>query len=528
MSRLPGCERCPPSWVSTLEFRTILVRMPRPVGKGSLIFLVFCSGATSLAEEMSASRLLASFFGDSILVWANVIGLILIYLTAGYYLGGRYADKHANGWVLSNLTLLASAIVAATPFAAEPVMRLSIRAFESFSSGAYLGSFFSTLVLFAPSVILLGMVSPFAVRISLREISEAGSVAGSLYAVSTVGSIAGTFGAVLLAIPWAGTRNTFLLSAALLALASVVAGRRWVLSVLPLAMLAATFLPDTVKPAAGMIYEGESPYQYIQVVQLKNGDRLLEINEGWAVHSMYHPGRVLSGRYWDYPLVAPLLTSPDPPRTALIIGNAAGTTSSELSQVYPGVKIDGVELDPKVTMVGYRYFHMARPNLKTYNADGRYFLRTNHKKYDLIFIDAYRQPYIPFYLTTEQFFREVRQHLSRRGIAVINAGKTPTDRQVPEAIAKTMHTSFRGVYGVDTGPFNTTIMATVRPTGRRPLGENLSASPRVLRPLASKVYREMRPLQGSGPVFTDDKDSIEWMTNRMILQYITRKPEGGG
>lgn len=148
----------------------------------TLNFLAFAAGMTTMATEMSASRLLAPYFGNSLLIWANLIGLILIYLTAGYFVGGRVADRWPRAGPLYSLTLTAAAAIALAPFVAHPIMEVAVRGIEEVSAGAFLGSFGVTVLLFAVPVTILGVVPPFAIRLRLKEVETAGNVSGGLYA----------------------------------------------------------------------------------------------------------------------------------------------------------------------------------------------------------------------------------------------------------------------------------------------------------------------------------------------------------
>src|SRR5580765_816456 len=337
----------------------------------SLGLTVFLAGVASLATEIAASRLVAPYFGSSDVVWANVIGLMLAFLALGYWLGGRAADARPEPELLGQILLAASLLLAATPFVARPLLHRALDGFDSLSIGVVAGSFIGVLALFILPVTLNGAVAPFAVRLALTNVEEAGRVAGRLYALSTVGSILGTFLAALVAIPLLGTRRTLFVTAGLLALAAVPLARRRALALAASLAVVAALAPGGIKRSAGVIWEADSQYQYVRVLQYGDGSRALELNEGIAQQSVWYPHSVLTGGYWDLFLVLPKLLD-RPPRTMLVIGDAGGTIPRAYGRFYPGVQIDGVELDPKVSEAGRRYFGLdAIRRLRTITADGR-------------------------------------------------------------------------------------------------------------------------------------------------------------
>src|SRR5579863_1170363 len=387
---------------------------------------------TSLALEMCASRLLGAFFGTSLYIWASIIGLILIYLTVGYFIGGRLADRYPSERLLCSLTAIAALTISLLPFISQGILNWSITGLQQISVSIFVSSLLGTILLFAIPVTLLGLVSPFAIRLVTKDIQRSGRSSGSLYAISTFGSILGAFLPVLWMIPTFGVRRTLLIFGALLFAASLWGLRpRWrpafvivlILLVLPLGPL---------KDIPYLMYDQESLYNYIQVTQLPDGTRQLILNEGEAIHSIYYPdqNKVLTGWCWDYFLAAPYFNTgftPQKLHRVCIVGLAAGTIAHQYTQVYGPVPIDGVEIDPAIVNVGRKYFNMNEPNLHIYEQDGRTFMDTTHQQYDVVAIDAFQQPYIPFQLTTREFFTEIRSHLSATGVVALNTGHTTND-----------------------------------------------------------------------------------------------------
>jgi spermidine synthase len=496
---------------------------------------------TTMAVEMSASRLLGPYFGDSILVWANLIGLVLIYLSLGSYLGGRWADRSPRMETLYTITVVAAFWVGLVPLIAAPILRVAQSAFgraqtsfATFDAIQIGGSFVSVLVLFAPPVILLGCVSPFAIRLVTKQIRSAGRSAGRIYAISTLGSILGTFAPVLVAIPLLGTARTFLLFAFLLLAASLLGltaqrrRRRMLLGMvafLVLVALAVAFPQRIVKADPRMIYETESRYNYIQVLQV-GPTRYLMLNEGQGVHSVYDPRTLITFGTWDVLAIAPLLNnppfSPADVHRVCVVGLAGGTVARQATAIYGPVPIDGVEIDPAIVKAGRDYFDMNLPNLSVHVTDGRFYLQQATSRYDLIVVDAYRLPYIPFQLATSEFFALVRSRLTPRGVVAVNVGRTETDYRMVEAIAATMQRHFATVHAIDLAEtFNTVLVATQQDTHIDNLRINAEhfADPFVDQVVA-RVQPNVYPLTGEGNVFTDDRAPVEHLTNAIILRYL--------
>jgi len=488
--------------------------------------LVFVVGTGSLGAEIAAVRLLAPYFGASTVVWANTIGIVLVALSVGYWVGGRFADRHPHMRGLCLLALCAGVLLAVVPFVADPLLDVAVRALDSISAGAFLGSLFAVLALVAVPILLLGAVTPWALRLAVRGVDEAGTVAGRLYALSTAGSLVGTLLSALVLIPTVGTRRTFLVFA--FAIAAVAAlGLRPVrrYAVAPAAILVLLALPvGTLKADTNdgrVIFEQETPYQYARVVDRTDGTRALELNEGQAQHSIYDPDTVLTGDVWDGHLVLPFAARDQPPERVAILGNAAGTTSRAYERFFPETRVDGVEIDPELSDIGRRFFDMNNPRLRVFHEDARPFLRRTDTRYDVISVDAYRQPYIPFYLTTREFFTLVRERLRPGGVLVVNAGHPVGSDDLEKVLTASMAAAFPSLARDPLAATNTLLVASEGPIDAGRLRRNLGAMPAGLRPTALAATAPDRlgpPLRG-GRAYTDDRAPVEWLIDKSIVDY---------
>jgi len=497
--------------------------------KTFLLITAFTSGMSIMAVEISASRLLAPYFGTSLFVWTNIIGVVMIALSAGYYWGGKLADRRPQLSLLLKLMLTAGIIFIFIPWLAQPLAYLiDVEKIASASASAiiFFGSLIVTLLLFAFPLALLGMVSPFIIKLCAQDSKQIGNVAGSVFAWSTVGSIIGTFLPTLWLISTIGTKATitvFAIILIVLASLGLVTRKRYLLALLVflvLPVLGISRLP--IKATAGLVHEDESVYQYFQVVDAED-ERRLVVNEGGGVQSIYNKNKVLTGMYYDYFTALSYLVSA-PEKKVLLVGLAGGTISNQLNYYFGDkVAIDGVEIDQKIIATANKYFALQNNSLMVHNQDGRMFIQQTENKYDLVIIDAYqKQVYIPWTMTTQEFWQETSDKLADRGLVAINVNASSPDSELLQAIANSMASVYPHVYLAKTsgqGSWSYLIVASKNEISWESLPEAISQSEMVR--IADRLRRDMELFQydANKMILTDDKAPIEFMMDRMIAGY---------
>ncbi|MCD6356012.1 MAG: fused MFS/spermidine synthase [Anaerolineaceae bacterium] len=499
---------------------------------------VFSAGIATLAVELSASRLLGNYFGSSNLVWASIIGLILIYLSVGYSIGGRWADRSPEYETFFMILLWAGLFIGIIPLASRPILKFASSAFDKMQTAFMIGAFFSVLVLFSVPITLLGTTSPFAIRIALGDNRETGKTAGKIFTISTAGSFIGTFLPVLILIPTIGTYRTFvsislfLIVICLLGLWATVSFKKMLVHLwMPfLVLLLAYFgLNGFDKQAEGIIFEKESTYNYIQVQQIADY-HILRLNEGQGIHSIYHPTQTDFHGPWEQVLSAPFF-NPYPVSTGqikriAILGLAGGTSANQIHTALPNTIVDGYEIDQEIVNAGKKYFGLDKTNTNIYIEDARWGITHNENLYQVISIDAYNPPYIPWHLTTQEFFTVVYHHLSESGVLVINVTRILEDRSLLDALYQTIDSVFPSTFIVDIpGTFNSMIFATKTKQDASNLIDNYWAladdsqtHPLILSAVEMAILN-LQPAPRGGLILTDDKAPIEWISNAMIIKF---------
>lgn len=508
----------------------------------------FVCGMTVMAVELTCSRLLAPYFSSSSIVWTVIIGLIMISLSLGNILGGRSADKFHDLGRLYIMIWLASLWVAAIPFVGKYVIA-GITALLMFtlpgSALVVTGSALSCLVIFSLPMVLMGMVSPYLVKLAATDMEKNGRVTGQIYAMNTIGSIVGTFLPTFLTIPLLGTSRTFFLFALLLNLLCLgyfiaKKGRRVkhvVSAMLLLVFLVMPFQNSFAFWKNDIVYEGDSLYNYLQVAE-NDTSVILSTNVAFGVQSIYRKDGALSGYYYEYALAAPLFrpqATLDEPLDVLVLGLGTGTFSKQLKKFYPNSQSDAVEIDAKIAELAATHFNLQPEEATVYIDDGRMFLDSpDCGQYDIILADAYQDITVPFHMATQEFFTKAKEHLKPNGVLVVNVNMKSGDfTGVPEYLAQTVKTRFSSVYRMDLDVVtNSLLFCSDNPDMLAQYQENMAREITEGHELfnISRYMADAATEVAAGPlVLTDDKAPVERLglvsLNRIVeqeTQYIRR------
>ncbi len=409
---------------------------------------VFVSGGVLLALEIIASRVLAPYFGNSIYVWGSLIGVFLTALSVGYAFGGRIADRYPSPSLFSGIVFVAGLLTVPIPIMTGPVLDAVARA----DFGPQLNPLAGAIVLFVIPSIVMGMVSPFAVRLKARAVGTMGQTAGNLYAISTMGSIIGTLIASFVLINYMGVRSIILVLGFTLMVMAVIgwlAARRRVAAVAGAALVvlvaAGVTAAQPARPST-LVYLRDTVYHKITVSD-EGSIRYLKLDNYWQSAIDRSAPRRTVFAYADY-MHLPLIFVPEP-RHALLIGLGGGTVPGRYVADYPTVIMDVAEIDPKVVETAKAYFDVTESERLTVTArDGRLHLRLASAPHDIILTDAYLIDTIPFHLATREFFELAKARLAPGGLVasnIIGALGGP-DSRLFRAIYKTFRQVFKTVY----------------------------------------------------------------------------------
>lgn len=483
---------------------------------------VFFSGATIMIYELVGTRVLGPYYGTSIYVWTNLIGIFLGSLSIGYYLGGKLADRRHSPNQLSQLLLVAGLLIIVTLWIKEPLLKI----FSTNIPSPGLGSALAAILLFMPSSLILGMVSPLAGKLKIHALGTVGVSLGTLYAVSTTGSIVGTYLAGYWLIPFLGTNKLLLILAGILVLLSLyisLTDKFFKLLAFGFVILNYSFIIQyQLAQSEEKFFDHDTPYNRVWILEQEKDFplstyRIMGINaENHS--SMYLYRDELANRYTEFFHLARHFVPGF--QTTLMLGGAGYSFPKEYLRVYPDATIDVVEIDPGVTELARQYFRLTDdPRLNIIHQDARHYLNHGEAKYDVILSDVFGSRYsVPFHLTTMEAVNQLSNRLKDDGVVIVNliSGITGENSRYLSAQYHTFAQVFPHLYlfVVDPGTPSDQIQNLILVASKSSHQSLLVSTDPIIADLLSTKYHA--PIEQITPLLTDDFAPIEYYMNLKI------------
>jgi predicted membrane-bound spermidine synthase len=480
-----------------------------------ILSVTFVAGWTVMTLEMLGARQLAPHFGYSIYQWGALIGVVLACMAGGYWIGAWLGDRG------NALKLLWWCLVGAFLWTSFTPALSHIVGTDASLIGPVWGAVAASLILVGPPVVLLAVVSPITAKLAAR-----GGIAyttGTVYMISTIGSIGGTFFTSFYSIPEIGTNFSYSISAAVQLLAIV--GVSWMalrLSLIPILALVGAFCFWWIaKHDDGTVYGTESVHNIIKVVD-KDDARLLYLNMMTFPQTRWPKSGILTHEYYDNFLLGPAINEG---RRVLFLGVAGGTALRQMTAVWPGISVLGVELDPLVSDVARRYFGLDRePRIKLVTADARWFVDHNSETFDVAAVDLFYGGFIPFYCATTEFFGALSRRLSSRGVLIMNVPSPEPGDDLIGPMVRTVRTVFPSVFVIRRT--NIVLIASKENLSEAELRSRLTKpGDDILKSVAIDALTDLRVIEDHNwPVLTDDQSDLEFRSFRMLAKFITGSP----
>lgn len=387
--------------------------------------VAFVTGFCLLTYELVASRLLAPYIGSSIYVWTSVIGVIILALSFGYVFGGWLADRRVKAADVSLLLLASSACAAVTLLSYSAVLET----ITSLLSDPRLQGLFASFILFAPTSFVLGSVSPYLARLSIRSIKTTGRVVAALEGTNAIGGIIGTLMTGFVLLGYFGSNQILIvLIVILIAMSWVVDSRHLALEriIITLGIIGLVVFANSLRLSGDIIANIDTPSSNYIVKEVsyppgaERPTRILVTGPG-----AWQSGALTSGAsdlvFWYTQKIADIIDQAPKKKDILILGGGAFSMPRYFAEKYPRSSITVVEIDPELPKIASEYFFYDNPpNVEIINDDARTFLEKNEKKFDVVVVDAFSDTSVPFSMTSLEYAQTLDKATRSESVVAVN------------------------------------------------------------------------------------------------------------